>query len=352
MEFTVNQIAQILDGTLEGDGDTRVSELTKIEEATPTGISFLSNPKYEPFLYETDAAAVIVRKDLTLKKPVKPALIRVEDPYLAFTALLEAYHKATLSAKTGVEDPAYMAKDATVGENVYRGAFSYIGNGAKVGNNVKIYPHVYIGDGVTVGDDTVLYSGVKIYSGCKVGSNCTIHSGTVVGSDGFGFAPQKDGTYKPIPQVGVVIIEDNVDIGANTTIDRATMGETLIRKGAKLDNLIQIAHNVEVGENTVIAAQAGISGSAKLGRNCVIAGQVGVVGHIKVADKTTVAAQSGVPKTIEEPGSTLMGSPAFEHGKYLRTYAVFKKLPDLNRRVKELEEKILNLPSINPGNEN
>ncbi|MGB5930903.1 MAG: UDP-3-O-(3-hydroxymyristoyl)glucosamine N-acyltransferase, partial [Cyclobacteriaceae bacterium] len=215
-----------------------------------------------------------------------------------------------------------------------------------------IYPHVYIGDGVTIGDNTILYSGVKIYSGCRVGRDCTIHAGTVIGSDGFGFAPQSDGKYKAIPQVGIVVIEDHVDIGANCTIDRATMGETLIRSGAKLDNLIQIAHNVEVGENTVIAAQAGISGSAKIGNNCVIAGQVGVVGHIKIADKVKVAAQSGVPKSIDKPGTTLMGSPGFEHGKYLRTYAVFKNLPDLNRRVKELEEKILNLPSIKPGNEN
>jgi UDP-3-O-[3-hydroxymyristoyl] glucosamine N-acyltransferase len=254
--------------------------------------------------------------------------------------------------KTGVEEPAFLGQDATVGEDVYRGAFSYVGKGSKIGRNVKIYPHVYIGDGVTVGDNTVLHSGVKIYNGCRIGKDCTIHAGTVIGSDGFGFAPQADGRYKAIPQVGIVIIEDFVDIGANCTIDRATMGETIIRTGAKLDNLIQIAHNVEVGEHTVIAAQAGISGSAKVGKHCVIAGQVGVVGHIKIADKVKVAAQSGVPKTVEEPGTVLMGSPAFEHGKYLRTYAVFKKLPDLNRRVKELEEKILNLPSIKPGNEN
>lgn len=345
MEFTLQQIAHILNGELIGDPSASVHTVSNIEEGKPGSITFLSNPKYEPHIYDTGATAVIVKKDFKGKEKVKTNLIAVDDPYLSFTALLEEYHKLTSFQKTGIEDPSYVANDATVGNQVYRGAFSYIGSKAKIGNNVKIYPQVHIGDNVEIGDNTIIYAGVKIYGNVKIGSHCVIQSGAVIGSDGFGFAPQSDGTYKTIPQIGQVIIGNHVDIGANTVIDRATFEATIIRDGVKLDNLIQIAHNVEISENTVVAAQAGISGSAKIGKNVTIAGQVGIVGHLSVADKTIIAAQSGISKDTKS-GEILLGSPAFDMRDAKKSFIVYRKLPELMKRVQELEQKILNLPTV------
>lgn len=288
---------------------------------------------------------MIVGRDLAPKKTFTAALIRVDNPYLAFTSLLEEYQKMLMAAKVGVEQPCFTGQNTSIGENAYRGAFSYVGHGCKIGRNVKIYPHAYIGDNARIGDDTVIYAGAKLYENTVVGNRCVIHAGAVLGSDGFGFAPQPDGSYKAIPQVGNVVLEDDVCIGANTVIDCATMGSTLIRQGTKLDNLIQVAHNVEVGRHTVIAAQTGISGSAKIGDNCAIAGQVGIVGHVQLADRTGIGAQSGVSKSVRKPGLKLQGSPAFDYQENLRSLAVFRNLPRLQKRVEELEEKTLNLPS-------
>ena len=345
MKFTVDQIAQLLGGAVEGNGQEEILTLSKIEEAQKGSISFLSNLKYEPRLYTSGASAVIVGKDFQPKKPISAALIRVRDPYTSFTLLLEEYHKFISFQKEGTEAPSFIGEEVEVGESLYRGAFSYIGKGCKIGNNVKIYPQVYLGENVEIGDNTLILSGAKIYPNTKIGHHCTIHAGAVVGSDGFGFAPQADGSYKTIPQLGNVVLEDWVSIGANATIDCATMGSTIIRRGAKLDNLVQIAHNVEVGKNTVIAAQTGIAGSSKIGDNCVIAGQVGIAGHLELANKTTVGAQSGVGKNTKEEGKVLNGSPAFDIKPYMKSYALFRNLPDLNNRIKELEEKMINLRS-------
>lgn len=342
MEFTINQIAGMLKGEVVGNGNEKISMLGKIQDAKKGQITFLSNPKYEQYIYTTQASAVIVKKDFQARKEVASTLILVDDPYSSFTVLLEEYHKALTFQKSGVEEPCFIGKDSSVGNGIYRGAFSYIGNQVKIGSNVKIYPHAYVGDNVVIGDNTILYSGVKIYAGTKIGSHCTIHSGCVIGSDGFGFAPQEDGTYKTIPQLGNVIIEDNVDIGSNTVIDCATLfgDSTLIRKGVKLDNLIQIAHNVEIGKNTVMAAQSGVSGSSKVGENSVIAGQVGIAGHLVIANRTSIGAQSGISKSIKEEGQRILGYPAFDVKEYFRSYAVFKQLPDLNERLRELEKRV------------
>ncbi len=345
MEFTVRQIADILKGEVKGDDQKKVSTLTKIEEAEEGSLAFLSNLKYEHFLYTTRASAVIVSKGFTPKKEVEPTLIIVDDAYSGFSTLLGFYQNLLLQSKMGVEEPSFMADGTQIGTHCYRGAFSYIGPKCVIGGNVKIFPHVYIGDNVQIGDNTIIFPGAKIYPNTIIGQNCVIKAGAIIGSEGFGFAPQKDGTYKAIPQIGNVIIEDDVSIGANTTIDCATMGSTIIRKGAKLDNLIQIAHNVEIGPNTVVAAQTGISGSTKIGSNCVVAGQVGIVGHLKIADKTTIGAQSGVSKTIKEEGTIIQGSPAFDYKDNLRSITVFRKLPDLQKQIEELEEKILILQS-------
>lgn len=345
MEFSIEQVAGMLGGEVIGDGTIKISTLATIQDAKAGGISFLSNPKYESYLYTTQASAVIVKRDFVPKKEIDTTLIAVDDPYSSFTVLLEEYHKFLNFYRSGIEEPSYIGEGSAYGEDIYRGAFSYIGRNVKIGNNVKLYPHCYIGDNVKIGDNTIIQTGVKIYANAVIGSNCVFHAGVVIGSDGFGFAPQADGTYKTIPQLGNVVIEDNVDIGANTVIDCATLESTVIRKGVKLDNLIQIAHNVEIGKNTVVAAQSGISGSAKIGENCIIAGQVGIVGHIQIANKTIVGAQAGVGKTIKEEGTVLLGSPGFDRAKYLRSYAAFRNLPDLVHRIKELEEKILNLPS-------
>ncbi|HEX8040335.1 MAG TPA: UDP-3-O-(3-hydroxymyristoyl)glucosamine N-acyltransferase [Chryseosolibacter sp.] len=342
MEFTIDQLARMLGGEVKGDGSERINMLAKIQDAGKGHVTFLSNPKYEQYIYTTGASAVIVNKDFVPKKAVSSNLILVDDPYTSFTALLEEYHKLLSFQKTGIEQPSYAAASAKVGEQIYRGAFSYIGDNAVIGNNVKIYPHVFIGENVVIGDNTILHAGVKLYPGTKVGSYCVIHSGAVIGSDGFGFAPQDDGTYKAIPQLGNVVIEDHVCVGANTVIDCATLlgDSTIVRRGVKLDNLIQVAHNVEIGKNTVIAAQSGISGSTKVGENCVIAGQVGMAGHIVIANKTSIGAQAGISKTIATEGQQLFGSPAFDVKEYYRAYAVFKQLPDLNSRLRELEKKM------------
>ena len=342
MEFSVDQIAMMLGGEVKGNGKGKIKMLAKIQDAKQGQIAFLSNPKYEQYIYTTQATAVIVKKDFIARKDISATLILVDDPYISFTRLLEEYHKLVSFQKTGIEQPSFMHDTASIGQNGYRGAFSYIGSHSRLGDHVKIYPHAYVGDNVLIGDNTIIHPGVKIYAGTKIGNNCVIHSGTVIGSDGFGFAPQEDGSYKTIPQLGNVILEDNVAIGANTVIDCATLfgDATIIRKGVKLDNLIQVAHNVEIGKNTVIAAQSGISGSTKIGDNCLMAGQVGVAGHLTIANNTHLGAQSGVSKSIKEEGQRLMGGPAFEFGAYFKSYAVFKKLPDIQYRLKALENKI------------
>ncbi len=340
MQFSAHQIATLVNGSLEGNPDVMVEQLAKIEEATTGSLSFLSNPKYEQYLYTTKASVIIVNQDLTLDKPVAPTLIRVKNAYTAFSTLLELYNKMRLD-KTGIEDPVFIHPSAKIGKNVYIGAFAYIDKGVVIQDNCKIYPHVYIGDNVKIGSDTTLFPGVAVYFDCVIGNRVIIHSGTVVGSDGFGFAPQEDGTYHKINQIGNVVIEDDVEIGANTVIDRATMGSTIIRQGVKLDNLIQVAHNVEIGKNTVIAAQSGISGSTKIGENAVIGGQVGIVGHINIANGTQIQAQSGVNRTIAQEGKKWSGSPAAPYNAQMRSQVVYSRLPELERRVEELEQLLL-----------
>jgi len=342
MQFTAQDIAFILNGKVEGDPLVAVDRLAKIEEATAGSLTFLANPKYEQFLYTTNASIVIINDSLELSGPVKSTLIKVENAYSAFTVLLEKYNTYKLH-KEGIEQPSFIHESAVLGENVYVGAFAYIGAGVKVGDNSKIYPHTYVGDNATIGSNTTLFANVKVYFDCVLGSNVTIHSGAVIGSDGFGFAPNADGTYSKIPQIGNVVLEDDVEVGSNTTVDRATMGSTLIRKGAKLDNLIQIAHNVDIGANTVIAAQAGIAGSTKLAENVILGGQVGVVGHITLAKGTQVQAQSGINRTVKEENTKLAGSPAFAYSSNMRSNVVVQRLPELERRVAELERIIAEL---------
>lgn len=339
MEFTTGQIASLLNGTVEGDSSLPISRLDKIQEGKPGGISFLSNEKYEPYLYTTEASAVIVSEGFNPTKPFKTNLIRVKDAYLGFTHLLEAYAQLTKNALVGVEEPAYLDPSSKMGQNGYRGAFSYIGKNCVLGENVKIHPQAHIGDRVKIGDNTVIHAGAKICADTRIGTNCEILPGAVIGSDGFGFAPQEDGSYKNIPQIGNVILEDWVSIGANTTIDCATMGSTIIKRGVKIDNQVQIAHNVIIGENTVIAAQAGISGSTEIGKNCIIAGKAGIVGHIKIADHTTIGANTGISKTIKKSGQTLLGYMAMDMKNFLKSYSIFKNLEGLENRIKELEKK-------------
>lgn len=342
MKFPIKEIASLLKGEIIGSKDVIIENLSSLDNASKGCISFLSNPKYENQIYETKASAVIVKEDFEPTREIRTTLIKVKDPYLSFSLLLEEYDKLVSYEKEGVEEPSYIGMGSTTGERVYRGAFSYIGGNVTIGNNVKIFPHVYIGDGVQIGNDTILQAGVKVYANVKIGANCHIHAGAVIGSDGFGFAPQKDGTYKKIPQLGNVILEDNVDIGANTVIDCATLESTIIKKGAKLDNLIQIAHNVVIGENTVIAGQTGISGSTKIGKNCVLAGQVGIAGHVDIADKVTIGAQAGITKSITKEGQILLGSPAIYVGDFRRSITIFKKLPELQDKLLTLEAKVRN----------
>lgn len=338
MEFTAKQISDLLQGTIDGDPGTTVNKLAKIEEGTPGSLSFLGNPKYIEYVYTSQASIIIVGNDFIPENPVSATLIRVEDARGSFAKLLEMYNQV-MRDKKGIETPSFIASSATVGNDPYIGAFAYIGNKVKLGNNVKIYPNCYIGDNVTIGDNTTLFAGAKVYSDCVIGASVTIHAGVIIGGDGFGFAPSS-GSYAKVAQIGNVIIEDHVEIGSGTTIDRATLGSTIIRKGVKLDNLIQIAHNVEVGANTVIAAQTGIAGSTKIGKDCMIGGQVGIVGHITIADNTKIAAQSGVGSAVTEPGQIIQGSPAFGISDYRRSYVVFRKLPDLEKKISELEKAL------------
>lgn len=341
MQFTALQIATLIKGKIEGDPESKVSHVAKIEEASEGSLSFIANPKYEEYLYSTHASIIIINESLEIRAEVKPTLIRVKDAYSAFAFLLEKYNEIiSRSGKHGIEQPSYISKTASIGKDVYVGAFTYVGDNVIIGDNVRIYPGCYIGDNVVINEDSKIFAGVKIYDGCSIGSRVVIHSGAVIGGDGFGFAPQKDGTYKKVPQIGNVIIEDDVEIGANTTIDRATMGSTCIRRGVKLDNLIQIAHNVDVGENTVIAAQTGISGSTKVGKNCIIGGQVGIVGHIQIADGTRINAQSGLSKSVTSPNITLTGTPAYDYKSSLKSQAIFRNLPELHQRLLKLEETI------------
>src|ERR1700752_1230634 len=341
MKFSASQIASLLNGTIEGNANIAVSGLSKIEEGKPETLSFLGNPQYTKYIYDTDASIVIVNKNLVLEKPVKNTctLIRVEDAYACFSQLLEMYNQVK-DNKKGIEQPSFISSSAKHGNDCYVGAFAYIGENVVLGNNVKIYPHVFIGDNTKVGDNTIVYAGAKIYSDCIVGAHCTIHAGVVIGADGFGFAPNSENNYKKIPQIGNVIIEDHVEIGSNTTIDRATLGSTIIHKGAKLDNLIQIGHNVEIGENTVIAASASIAGSTKVGKNCMIGGQAGLIGHLKIADGVKIAGQTGVGHNVKNEGEVLQGSPAMALGDFQRCYVIFRKLPKLSQKISELEKQL------------
>ena len=341
MSFTAKELADIINGTIEGNPDIVVNKISKIEEGVEGSISFLANPLYTQYIYTTKASVVIVNKNFVPDSKIEATLIRVEESYSSFAKLLDFYVKnknSKLLCK-GISKLAYISADSKVGKEVYVGEFSYVGNGCEIGDNVKIYPNVYIGDNVVIRNNTTIYSGVKIYSDIILGENCTIHSGVVVGSDGFGFALQNDFNYLKVAQIGNVIIEDNVEIGSNTTIDRATLGSTIIRKGVKLDNQIQIAHNVEIGENTVIAAQSGVSGSTKIGKNCQIGGQVGIIGHINIGDNVKIAAQSGVGSSIDS-GSIIQGSPAFDVSKYRKSYVHFRNFNEIVNKINELEKLI------------
>ncbi|MFN3755068.1 UDP-3-O-(3-hydroxymyristoyl)glucosamine N-acyltransferase [Flavobacterium sp.] len=336
MKFTAAQIAGILEGVVVGNPDAEVFKLSKIEEGTEGSLTFLSNPKYLNYIYSTQATITIVNNTFEPENEIKTTLIKVEDAYQSFSKLLEYYNQVKLM-KSGIEQPTVISENVTYGENLYLGSFSYIGKNVIIGDNVKIYPNTFVGDNVTIGDNTILFAGVKVYSESVIGSNCAIHSGAIIGSDGFGFAPTEDGTYSKIPQIGNVILEDYVDIGANTTIDRATLGSTVIRKGVKLDNHIQIAHNVEIGENTVIAAQTGVAGSTKIGSNCMIGGQVGIAGHLVIGNNVRVQAQSGIGKNITD-GETIQGSPAFNYGDYSKSYVHFRNLPKIVADLEDLKK--------------
>lgn len=336
MKFTAAQIAGILEGEVVGNPDAEVYKLSKIEEGTKGSLTFLANPKYVNFIYTTAATITIVNNDFVPENELTTTLIKVEDAYQSFSKLLEYYNQVKLM-KSGIELPSVISENVTYGEQLYLGSFSYIGKNVTIGNNVKIYPNCFIGDNVTIGDNCIFFAGVKIYSETVIGNNCNFHSGCVVGSDGFGFAPTEDGTFSKIPQIGNVIIEDDVEIGANTTIDRATLGTTLIRKGVKLDNHIQVAHNVEIGENTVIAAQTGIAGSTKIGSNCLIGGQVGIAGHITIGNNVRIQAQSGVGKNVID-GEVLQGSPSFGYADYSKSYVHFRNLPKIVSDIEELKK--------------
>jgi UDP-3-O-[3-hydroxymyristoyl] glucosamine N-acyltransferase len=338
MEFSASQIAAVIEGKVEGNPDVKISRLSKIEEGEPGTLSFLANPKYTPYIYTTRASIVIVNRDFSPEQEVSPTMIRVEDAYTAFAKLLELYNQVKNERK-GISSLSFVAKSAVIGKDVYIGEFAYVGEQVHIGDNTRIFPHVFLGDNVSVGSNSVVYAGVIIYSDNMIGDRCTIHGGVVIGADGFGFAPQQDKNYKKVAQIGNVIIEDDVEIGSNTTIDRATLGSTIIRHGAKLDNLIQVAHNVEIGENTVIAAQTGISGSTKIGKNCMIAGQVGFVGHLTIGDDVKIGAQSGVAGNLKD-GSIFMGSPAIDIAIHRRALVHFKNLPLIVKRIDELERKL------------
>ena len=339
MNFTAAVIAEFLKGEVEGNPETSVNDISKIEEGKPGTLSFLANPKYEKFIYETTSSIVIVNADFKPQKEIGATLIRVNNAYESFAALLRLYEQSK-PRKSGTSEMASISETASLGKDLYVGEFTVISENASIGDGVQLYPQVYIGDNVKIGEGSVLHPGVKVYEGCEIGSHCVIHAGAVIGGDGFGFAPNQDNNYEKVPQVGRVIIEDHVEIGANTTVDRATMGATVLRKGVKLDNLVMIAHNVEVGENTVIAAQSGISGSTKVGENCMFGGQVGLIGHINIASGVKIAAQSGITKDIKQEGIVVQGSPAFEFGPYQRSYLLFRNLPKLREQINELERTV------------
>lgn len=340
MEITIAQLSAILGGTFEGDGSVSINNVSKIQEGQPGSVTFLSNLKYEQYIYSTEASVVIVDKDFYPKEPLAVAIIRVEDAYSSLGVLLKEYQKMLRPQKKGVEKPSFIAESAAYGENCYIGAFSYIGENVQIGDNCQIYPNVFVGDNVKIGEGTVLYAGAKVYSHTQIGKSCVLHSGVVVGSDGFGFAPQKDGSYQPVPQIGNVILEDFVEIGANTVVDRATMGSTLIEEGVKLDNLVQIAHNVKVGKHTVIAAQTGVSGSTEVGAYTMMGGQVGTAGHIKIASRSQIAGQTGVTRSITKEGQAWMGTPLQPHKDFMRSSVYIHKLPALVKRLEELEKII------------
>lgn len=346
MEFTAELIAGFLEGEVLGDKTAKVTTICKIEEGEPGALAFLSNPKYEHHIYDTKATIVIVNKDFNPQKKVPATLIRVEDAYGSFAKILELY-QSMKPQKSGISKQAYISLSATIGKEAYVGEFAVIGENVKIGKNAKIYPQVYVGDHVVIGDDVILYPGVKIYEECVLGDHVTLHAGVVIGADGFGFAPQADGSYRKIPQIGNVIIEDWVEIGANTCVDRATMGSTIIHKGAKLDDLVMVAHNVQVGENTVFASQVGIAGSTKIGRNCMFGGQVGIAGHISIADGTQIASQSGIAHSVKKENQALMGSPAYDAASYQRAAIAFKSLPDILKKVSSLEKEIARLREQN-----
>lgn len=339
MQFSAKQIAGFINATIEGNEEATVSSFNNIENATKGDLTFMGNPKYEEQLYTTRASVVLIGKDFVPRQKITPTLLIVDDAYAAFASLLQIYQEMHVQGLKGIEEQAFVSESARLGENIYIGAFTYINNRSSIGKNSKIYPGCYLGENVTVGENTVIYAGVKIYHDCVIGSNVIIHAGAVIGADGFGFVPQKDGSFQKLPQIGNVIIEDNVEIGANTCIDRATLNSTIIHKGVKIDNLVQIAHNVEIGENTGIAALAGISGSTKLGKNIMIAGQVGIAGHLSLADGFIATAQSGISKSTTKP-QVVAGSPAFPLKDNLRSLAIFRHLPELEKRIIELENKL------------
>ncbi len=338
MEFTAEQIAEALGGSVEGNSQIAVSGVSEIDNGKPATLSFLANPKYEKHIYTTKASIILVNDSFVAAEPLETTLIRVPDAYAAIASLLQMYEQSK-PKKVGVEEPSFISKSATIGENVYIGAFAYIGENVTIGNNVQIYPNSYVGDNTKIADNTKIYAGVKIYSHTKIGENCILHSGSVIAADGFGFAPKEDGTYDKIPQLGNVVLEDNVEIGANTCIDRAMMGATTIKEGVKLDNLIQVGHNCTISENTVMAAQTGIAGSTTIGKNCMFGGQVGVAGHLKIGDRVMVQAQAGIAADTKEK-MQLAGTPAIPLKQYYKSYVHFKKLAKLNKEVAELKKKI------------
>ena len=338
MKFTAEQIAGILDGEVIGNPNAIVYKLAKIEEGTSGSLTFLSNPKYQNFIYSTQATITIVNKSFISDQPITTTLIKVEDAYQSFSKLLEYYNQVKLM-KSGIEQPSIISENVTYGKNLYLGSFCYIGQNVKIGDDVKIYPNTFIGDNVTIGDNCVFFAGVRIYSETEIGKNCTIHSGSIIGSDGFGFAPLEDGTFSKIPQIGNVILEDDVDVGSCTTIDRATLGSTIIRKGVKLDNQIQVAHNVEIGENTVIASQTGIAGSSKIGKNCMIGGQVGIAGHLTIGNNVRIQAQSGIGKNLKD-GDVVQGSPAFNYSDFSKSFVHFRNFPKIVSELEELKKQI------------
>ena len=341
MEFTAKQIAELIQGRVEGDENTAVSTFAKIEEGVPGAISFLSNPKYTHYIYDTKSSVVLINEDVELEKPISATLIRVKNAYECVAKLLQFY-ESMKPAKKGIDSLAYISPKAQIGEDVYVGAFAYIGDGVVLGKGSQVYPHTVVCEGVTIGEKCILYPNVTIYQGCKLGNNVTIHAGSVIGADGFGFAPNTGG-YDKIPQIGIVVIEDNVEIGANTCVDRSTMGQTIIHQGVKLDNLIQVAHNCEIGENTVMSAQAGMAGSTKIGAWCMVGGQAGFSGHIQVADKTFIGAQCGVIKNTKGDGESLIGSPAMDPKMFFKAKAIYSKLPDMYRQIATLERELKEL---------